>query len=122
LGDWLQAKTIDKLPLYRFVKSLVAGLVGAEEAASFQPALFDTGNGNRDIVYIVEDLGDGKLAALFPYAPSGFAGPIKIVPQASVESIDASLGDVSLVLNHMGLGIGRLLKASKNRAAAKSNH
>jgi hypothetical protein len=64
-------------------------------------------------------LGDGTLTALFPYAPTGFARPIKIVPQASVESVDASLGDVSLVLNHMGLGVGRLLKSSKECGAAK---
>ena len=35
LGNWVQAKTIDKLPLYRFVKSLVAGLGGAENSGSF---------------------------------------------------------------------------------------
>jgi uncharacterized membrane protein len=119
LDNWIQEKTLEKLPLYRFVKSMVAGLLGAEKSASFKPGLFDAGNGTKEIVYVIEDLGDGTLTALFPYAPTGFAGPIKIVPQASVESVDASLGDVSLVLNHMGLGVGRLLKSSKECGAAK---
>jgi uncharacterized membrane protein len=110
LGNWIQAKTVGKLPLYRFVKSLVSGLLGAEKSASFKPALFDAGNNIREIVYVVEDLGDDKLAALFPYAPTGFAGPVKILPRDRIQKLDASLGDVSLMLNHMGLGAGRFLK------------
>ena len=110
LGNWVQAKTLDKLPIYRFVKALVSGLVGAEKAASFKPALFDAGNGQREIVYLVEDLGDGEFTTLFPHAPSGFAGQVKIVAKDRIAALDASLGDVSLVMNHMGLGAGRLLK------------
>ena len=113
LGDWIQTKTVGRLPLYRFVKSLVAGLVGAEKAATFKPALLDAGNGRRDIVYVVEDLGNGDVTVLCPHAPTGFAGPVKIVPQAAIEFLDASLGDVSLVLNHMGLGGRELLNKNK---------
>ncbi|MBC2711784.1 MAG: hypothetical protein HGJ94_12595 [Desulfosarcina sp.] len=110
LGNWIEEKTIAKLPIYRFVKDLVSGLVGAEKAASFKPALFDAGNGQREIVYVVEDLGNEGLTVLFPHAPTGFAGPVKIVPKARIAPLDASLGDMSLVLSHMGLGAGRLLK------------
>ena len=110
LGNWIQEKTLDKLPIYRFVKTLVAGLVGAEKTGSFKPALFDAGNGQREIVYLVEDLGDGEFTALFPHAPTGFAGQVKIVAKDRITPLDASLGDVSLVMNHMGLGAGKLLK------------
>ena len=110
LGKWVQEKTLDKLPIYRFVKTLVAGLVGAEQSGSFKPALFDAGNGQREIVYMVEDLGDEEFTVLFPHAPTGFAGQVKIVARDRLAPIDASLGDVSLVMNHMGLGAGRLLK------------
>lgn len=113
LGSWIETKTIDKMPIYRFVKTLVAGLVGAEKAANFKPALYDTADGQREIVYLIEDLGDGNFTALFPHAPSGFAGPVKIVPNDRIERLDASLGDVNLVLNHMGLGAGNLLKPNK---------
>lgn len=110
LGNWIQERTLDKLPIYRFVKALVSGLVGAEQSGSFKPALFDAGNGQREIVYVVEDLGDGNLTALFPHAPTGFAGQVKIVAKDRIAPLDATLGDVSLVMNHMGLGAGRLLK------------
>ena len=110
LGNWIQEKTLNKLPIYRFVKTLVSGLVGAEKTGSFKPALFDAGNGQREIVYLVEDLGDGGFTALFPHAPTGFAGPVKIVAKERIKFLKASLGDVNLVMNHMGLGAGRLLK------------
>lgn len=108
-GNWVEEKTVAKLPLFRFVKSLVAGLIGAEKSASFKPALLDAGNHQQEIIYVVEDLGNGDVIALFPRAPTGFAGPVKIVPKDRVTPLDASLGDVSLVLNHMGLGAGKLL-------------
>ena len=84
--------------------------MGAEKAATFKPALFDAGGGQREIVYVVEDLGDGDLTALFPHAPTGFAGQVKIVAKDRITLLDTSLGEVSLVFNHMGLGAGRLLK------------
>lgn len=110
LGNWIQEKSVGNIPLYRFVQSLVAGLIGAEESASFKPALFDAGNNIKEIVYLVEDLGDGTHTALFPYAPTGFAGPVKVVPKDRIEPLDSSLGDMSLALNHMGLGAGTLIK------------
>jgi len=109
-GSWVEKKTLAKLPLFRFVKSLVSGLIGAEKSASFKPALLDAGNHQREIIYVVEDLGNGEVIALFPRAPTGFVGPVKIVPSDRVAPLDASLGDVSLVLSHMGLGAGKLLK------------
>jgi uncharacterized membrane protein len=112
-GNWVEDKTINKLPIYRFVKALVSGLIGAEKSASFQPALFDAGNDIQEIVYVIEDLGNGTLTALFPYAPTGFAGPVKIVLKDRITPLSASLGDVSLVLNHMGLGAGQLLKTKE---------
>jgi hypothetical protein len=84
---------------------------GCREIGQFQTGLFDAGNGTKEIVYVIEDLGDGTLIALFPYAPTGFAGPVKVVPKRRIEALDTSLGDMSLVLNHMGLGAGRLLRS-----------
>ena len=111
LGKWIQEKTVGKMPLYRFVKSLVSGLIGAEKSASFKPALFDAGNNVQEIVYVIEDLGNGTLTALFPYAPTGFAGPVKVVPTNRITPLDTNLGDMSLALNHMGLGAGKLLSS-----------
>ena len=90
--------------MYRFVKSLVAGLLGAEKKAHFQPALVDADDRVRESAYIVEDLKDGTLAVLLPHALTGFAEPVKIIPKECIETLDASLEGVSLMLNHVGWG------------------
>lgn len=110
LGQWIEEKTLDKLPIYRFVKTLVEGLLGAEGKANFKPALIDCGEGQREFCYIVEDHGDGDLTILVPWAPASFAGSVKIVPQSTVQEIDTGLDDASLVLSHLGLGACKLIK------------
>lgn len=109
-GTWLAEKTVGKLPIYRFVKNLVDGLLGAEDKANFKPALINSGEGQREFCYIVEDHGDGELTILVPWAPASFAGSVKIVPKNQVQELDASLGDASLILNHLGLGACKLIK------------
>ena len=103
-------KNHKNLPIYQFVKTLVSGLLGAGENVNFKPALFDTQTGIKEIIYLIEDLGNGEFTALFPLAPTGFAGPVRIITQDRIIPMEASLGEVNLVLNHMGLGAGRLLK------------
>jgi uncharacterized membrane protein len=120
LGGWIEEKTINRLPIYQFVKTLVSGLVDAEKNANFKPALFDTQNGQKEIIYLVEDLGNGEFTALFPMAPTGFAGPVKIISKDRIIPMDASLGEVSLVMNHMGMGAGRLLKKSGQQNIEKT--
>lgn len=114
LGNWMEEKTVGKLTIYRFLKSLSSGLMGAEKTANFKPALFDAGSGGRKIVYAIEELGNGECAALFPSPPSGFAGPVKIVSVERITLLEASLGEVSMVLNHMGLGVGKILKKTED--------
>lgn len=110
MGNWVEEKTVGKLPIYRFVKNLVEGLLGAEDKASFKPALIECGEGQREFCYIVEDHGDGELTILVPWAPAAFAGSVKIVKKSQVQELDEGLGDASLVLNHLGLGACKLIK------------
>ena len=115
LGGWMEEKTIKNFSIYQFVKTLVFGLVGPGETVNFKPALFDTQTGLKEIIYLIEDLGDGEFVALFPIAPTGFAGPVRIIPQDRIIPLKASLGEANLVLNHMGLGAGRLLKKDSHQ-------
>ncbi len=76
----------------------------ALKKGGFKPALIDAGKGQREIVHRVEDIGDGECTARFPHAPTGFAGQVKIVAYDRIAPLKAGLGDVRLVMNHMGLG------------------
>ena len=88
-----------------------------KEDTPFRPAVLDSPDGEREIVYVIEDHGDGQVTVLVPWAPASFAGSVKIMGSDRIEMLDASLGDASRVLSHWGMGARELL--GKNDAAAR---
>jgi len=116
-GLWIERAVLGRLPLYNAVKSLSRGLIGAKEEGAFRPAVLNSPAGEREIVYVIEDHGDGQVTVLVPWAPASFAGSVKIMSSDRIEMLDASLGDTSMVLSHWGIGARALL--GKNAAAAK---
>ena len=117
-GRWIERAVIGRLPLYNAVKSLSRGLIGAKEEAAFKPAVLNSPNGEREIVYVIEEHGDGQATVLVPWAPASFAGSVKIMSGERIEMLDASLGDTSRVLSHWGIGARELL--GKNDAGARN--
>ena len=109
LGLWIERSVLGRLPLYNAVKSLSRGLVGAKEDTAFRSAVLNSPDGEREIVYVIEDHGDGQLTVLVPWAPASFAGSVKIISSERIEMLDASLGDTSMVLGHWGMGARELL-------------
>jgi uncharacterized membrane protein len=109
LGNWIEHKTVGRLPAYNFLKSLVTGLLGTEDTAGFKPAMLVSPEGQREFAYVVEDHGNGHLTVLLPWAPTAFSGSVKIVAKEQVEMLDASLSEATLALNHLGLGVRDLL-------------
>jgi hypothetical protein len=109
VGLWIERTVLDRLPMYNAVKSLSRGLVGAKEDTAFRPAVLSATDGGREIVYVIEDHGDGQMTVLVPWAPASFAGPVKIMDSDRIEMLDAPLGDVSKALSQWGVGIRDLL-------------
>jgi uncharacterized membrane protein len=109
-GNWFEKKTFGRLPAYRFVKILVTGLIGSDKAdEKFKPALLSSQDGQKEICYLVEDHKDDYSTVMVPLAPAAFAGSVKIVKKESIQPLDADLSEVSLVLNHLGLGGSSIL-------------
>ena len=115
-GLWIERAALGRLPLYGAVKSLSRGLIGAKEDTAFRSAVLASPDGEREIVYVIEDHGDGQLTMLVPWAPASFAGSVKIISRDRVEMLDASLGDTSRVLSHWGMGARELLGKNDNAA------
>jgi len=115
-GLWIERSMIGRLPMYNAVKSLSRGLMGAKEEGVFRPAVLNSPDGSREIVYMIEDHGDGQVTILIPWAPASFAGPVKIMDSDRIEVLDASLGDTSRVLSQWGVGVRDLL--GKDRTGA----
>jgi len=120
-GLWIERATLGKLPLYGAVKSLSRGLVGAKEEGVFKSAILTSSDGEREIVYLIEDDGNGYVTVLVPWAPASFAGSVKIVRRDRIELLQASVGDTSMVLSHWGVGALKLL-ASEQVGERKDSH
>jgi uncharacterized membrane protein len=108
LGHWIESTLLEKVPLYGPVKRISRGMAGAKEDKTFKVALLESGDGSQELVYVIEEQVDGFATVLVPMAPTGFNGPVKLVPEALLTPIDASLGDASQVLAHWGVGMKQL--------------
>jgi uncharacterized membrane protein len=120
-GLWTERAVLGRLPLYNVVKSLSRGLIGAKEEGAFRPAILNSPDGEREIVYVIEDHGDGQVTVLVPWAPASFAGSVKIISGERIEMLDASLGDTSRVLGHWGMGARELMGKNDAASARKPN-
>ena len=108
-GRWIERTVLDRLPAYNALKSLTTGFAEAGKAGAFRVALLVSADGEREFIYVIEDHGEDHLTVLLPWAPTAFAGIVKIVDRKRVELLDANLGDVSKVLSHWGVGARGLL-------------
>ena len=109
LGQWVEYNTIGRLPLYQAVKSLTSQFAAMEESGKFKPALIQGPDGQRELAYLMEDLGDGFVTVMLPRAPTPMAGSIKVVPIIQVEVLDVSLGEFTSVVSHWGVGSKALM-------------
>lgn len=119
-GLWIEGTTLGRLPLYNAVKSLAKGLGGAKEDTAFRPAVLNSTEGHREIVYVIEDHGDGNLTVLVPWAPASFSGQVKIMASDRIEMLDATLDEVSRTLSFWGVGtrhlLGRIISPDTNKS------
>jgi len=111
-AEWLEDKTMNRVPMYRMLKSLVAAFLNLEDEKSFKPARIRNDDGSYDPVYVIEPHGEDMLVIMQPWTPTPFAGSIKVVPGDRVELIDVSLDEYSLALTHFGLGLSDAMRKS----------
>ena len=110
LANWIERNTIGRMSLYKAVKELASGFAGNE---AFRPALLRNSETEQEIIYVIEDLGNGRYAVLLPWVPTSFAGSLKIVSGERIEMLDSGLADVSRILSQWGVGTRELLLKKK---------
>ena len=108
-GNWIERTILGRLPVYNAMKSLTTGFSDSQQESAFKPALLKSADGEKELVYIVEDHGDGNLTVMLPWTPTPFAGVIKIVPKARVEPLAANMKKVTQALSQWGIGTKNLL-------------
>lgn len=109
LGRRIEKSVLGKLPMYSAIRRLTRGLAGAENTDKFRPALLVSAGNQREIVYVIEDHGNGQMTILVPWAPTPFAGSVKIVDSSQIELLEVQLSDVTRVLSLWGVGMSELL-------------
>lgn len=109
LGHGIEKYTLNKIPMYRMLKSLVGAFLNLESEESFKPALLAADNGDLEPAYVIEDRGRPRVVVMIPWAPTSFAGSVKLVKRERVHRLDVTLDEFSLSLTHLGTGLSELL-------------
>ena len=109
IGRWIEGAALNKLPMYKAAKSLSHGLLGVESKEGFSCGIVELSPGVLELVYIVEDAGNGYITVLVPLAPTGFNGPLKIIESEQVIRINATVGEASARISEWGVGLQQLL-------------
>jgi len=108
-GESIERNTLGRIPMYRAVKRLTSGFTDAGGDEAFVPGLLNSAKGEQDLVFVIEDHGNGKLTVMLPWAPAAFAGSIKVVDADKVELVDTNIGEYSKILSHWGVGLPEVL-------------
>jgi uncharacterized membrane protein len=109
LGRTIEKYSLNKIPMYRMMKSLVGAFLNLESEELFKPALFGNSRGEMEPCYVIEDRGRARVVVLVPWAPTAFAGSVKLVPRESIHYLPVTLDEFSLSLTHLGIGLSELL-------------
>ena len=109
VGRGIEKYSLDRVPMYRMLKSLVGAFLNLETEDSFKPALFGDDSGELEPCYVIEDRGRPRLVVLVPWAPAAFAGSVKLVARERIHYLDVTLDEFSLSLTHLGTGLSELL-------------
>ena len=109
-GAQIERNTVGRIPLYRAVKRLTSGFTDADGDKAFLPGLLNSAAGEQDLVFVIEDHGNGKVTVMIPWAPAAFAGSIKVVDAEKVEILNTNVGEYSRILSHWGVGLPGVLK------------
>ena len=109
VGHGIEKYMLYKIPMYRMLKSLVGAFLDLESEDSFKPAMLENDSGDMEPVYVVEDRGRPRVVVLVPWAPTAFAGSVKLVGRERIHYLNVTLDEFSLSLTHLGTGLSELL-------------
>ena len=108
--EWLESRSLDHVPLYRIMKSLVGALLDLEEEESFKPASWRHDDGSLEPIFVIGEHGPDMYVVMQPWTPTPFAGSVKVVPRDQVDLVPVTLDEYSLALTHFGLGLSEVLQ------------
>ncbi len=115
IGRWIERHLLQPIPGYRAIRSLASGLSGSLEESAFKAAVLTSPDGGSELVYLIEDHGNGLATVMIPSAPNPMGGAIKIVPRERIQILDVKISRVARVFSQLGVGARDLLPKGKLR-------
>ena len=109
-AEWLETRSLNHLPMYKIMKSLVGAFLNLEEEEAFQPACWRHDDGSLEPVFVIGEHGKDMLVVMQPWTPTPFAGSVRVVPRCQVDLVPVTLDEYSLALTHFGLGLSEALQ------------
>ena len=110
IATWLESRSLDHLPMYRIMKSLVGAFLNLEEEDAFKPACWRHDDGSLEPIFVIGEHGPDMLVVMQPWTPTPFAGSVRVVPRSQVDLVPVTLDEYSLALTHFGLGLSEALQ------------
>ena len=115
VAEWLESRSLDHVPMYRIMKSLVGALLNLEDEESFKPASWHHDDGSLEPIFVIGEHGEDMFVVMQPWTPTPFAGSVRVVPQNQVELVPVTLDEYSLALTHFGQGLSEALQKGEKR-------
>ena len=109
-AEWLESRSLDHLPMYKIMKSLVGAFLNLEDEDAFKPACWRHDDGSMEPVFVIGEHGRDMLVVMQPWTPTPFAGSVRVVPRNQVDLVPVTLDEYSLALTHFGLGLSEALQ------------
>jgi uncharacterized membrane protein len=106
----VESHTLDRLPGYTVLRTVVSDSVRPESTGAFKPAMLLLSPGVQRPVYVIEDHGDGNFTVFLPSAPTAFSGMVHIASRDKVVFLDVPLGEFVKSIVQFGIGQANLLK------------
>jgi uncharacterized membrane protein len=107
---WLESRSLNHLPMYKIMKSLVGAFLNLEDEDAFKPACWHHDDGSLEPIFVIGEHGKDMLVVMQPWTPTPFAGSVRVVPRSQVDLVPVTLDEYSLALTHFGLGLSEALQ------------
>jgi uncharacterized membrane protein len=110
LGGWVESAVLRRVPAYGMLKTLSQQFVGTDTAnpSMFIPAVLSLPEDSLQLVYVIEEHGNGFSTVMIPSVPAALAGPLQYVRSQRLRKLEVPLARVVQSLQGCGIGAGPL--------------
>lgn len=122
LGGWVEGAVLRRVPVYGMLKTLSQQFVGTDTASQsmFAPAVLSLPQDSLQLVYVIEEHGNGFSTVMIPSVPAALAGPLQYVRSERLRKLEVPLARVVQSLQGCGIGAGPLFAPDTSAPPART--